>query len=110
MGHAGHNACAIASIGLVAHTAAMLHATVHGKGILQDSMAGSALDVTDKTNAAAVFLVGWIVKPMLAGQVAVKCQCHKSSQYHRDPSGDTTRRLSCCRLLVLTPRATPLVS
>ena len=83
---ASHDAGAVAGVGFVANSAAMLHAAVHVIGILQDLVAGSALNVTDEADATAIFFIGWVVKPIFAGQIALKCQRHKSSQCLRDPS------------------------
>jgi hypothetical protein len=39
----------------------VFHAAIHGGGVRYDLVAGPSLYVTDKTDAAAVFLIGWIV-------------------------------------------------
>lgn len=64
----------------------MLHAAVHFKCVLQDFVAGYALNVADKADATAVFFVGGVVQPALFREIAVKCQRHRSSQLTSRPS------------------------
>ena len=80
MGHTGHHTRAVARVRLVANASTVLHAAVHLESVLQNFVTGSALNVADEADAAAVFFVGGIVQPVLLREVAVKCQRHRSSQ------------------------------
>ena len=61
----------VASVCFVADATAMLHAAVHVDGIRDNLVAGTAFDVTNKTNAATVFFVGRVIQPVLFRQAAI---------------------------------------
>ena len=55
----------------------MLHAAVHGRCIGNDLMAWTPFNVTNKTDAAAVFFVGGVIQASFFGQVTVEGYAHK---------------------------------
>ena len=88
----------IARIFLVAHTASVFHAAIHETGISNNLVTRSALNVTYKAHTTAIFFVGWVVKPVFGGEVAVKCYRHNLSQLMRAVISAMVLAISFCRL------------
>ena len=68
VGQAGHDARAVAGVGLTATGAAVIHAAEHGEGVGDDLVGAFALDVGDEPHAAGVVLVGGVVQAPGRGQ------------------------------------------
>ena len=56
------DSCSVTAGGLRALTAAVLHVLQHGNGVADDGSGLYPVDVGDKTNAAGVVLIRWVVK------------------------------------------------
>ena len=62
MGYLDQDACPVAARGFSALTAAVLHVLQHGDRIADDGPGLRSVDVGDKSNAARIVFVGWVVK------------------------------------------------
>ena len=65
VGYLHQDACPIAARGFSALTASVLHVLQHGDRIADDGPGLRSVDVGDKSNAARIVFVGWVVKALV---------------------------------------------